>query len=109
MINYTIIGILLFSIGLFGALTRKEMLRIFISIEIMIGAVNLILAAFLAFSGSGSAYQHQTGNMVSAGLVFLFFVWLFAVANAVVGLPLFLLIRAKIKTQNTQDLRQFHG
>lgn len=101
MTGYIIIGTILFSVGLYGVLTRKDMLRIFISVEIMAASVVMILASIMTFKSSP--------GVSSSGFVFLFFVWLFSIANAAVGLPLFLLIRNKLKTQSTEDLKQLSG
>ena len=109
MAGYIIIGGILFSVGLYGLLIRPSMIRMFIAIEIMIAGINLILVALLAFSGENAADATAHGQMTSSGLVLLFFVWLFAIANAAVGLPLILLIRRKMGVDSSSELRSLHG
>ncbi|KKU49479.1 MAG: NADH-quinone oxidoreductase subunit K [Parcubacteria group bacterium GW2011_GWA2_47_10] len=109
MAGYIVIGGILFSIGLYGLLIRPSMIRMFIAIEIMIAGINLVLVALLAFSGESATDAIVQGQTTSSGLVLLFFVWLFAIANAAVGLPLILLIRRKMGVDSSSELRSLHG
>ena len=74
--NYLVLSAILFSIGTFGVLTRKNAIVIFMSIELMLNAVNL---TFIALS-------HHLGNL--DGQIFVFFVMAVAAAEAAVGLAL---------------------
>jgi NADH-quinone oxidoreductase subunit K len=71
-----ILSAILFSIGTFGVLTRKNMIVIFMCIELMLNSVNL---TFIALS-------RHLGNM--DGQIFVFFVMTVAAAEAAVGLAL---------------------
>jgi len=60
MINYyLILAILLFSIGIIGALSRRNIIIIYMSIELMLNAVNI---GFVALS---HLYQNEIGNIIS--------------------------------------------
>jgi NADH-quinone oxidoreductase subunit K len=72
--HYTVVSCLLFVIGIFGVLTRKNMLIILMSIELMLSASNL---ALVAFSRYGSNLDGQ---------VAVLFVFIIAAAEAAVGL-----------------------
>lgn len=74
--QYLVLSAILFSIGTFGVLTRKNAIVIFMCIELMLNAVNL---SFIALS------QHL-GNM--DGQVFVLFIMAVAAAEAAVGLAL---------------------
>lgn len=74
--QYLVLSAILFSIGTFGVLTRKNAIVIFMCIELMLNAVNL---TFIALS-------HHLGNM--DGQVFVFFIMTVAAAEAAVGLAL---------------------
>lgn len=74
--HYMILSAILFAIGTFGVLTRKNMIVIFMCIELMLNSVNL---TFIALS-------RHLGNM--DGQVFVFFVMTVAAAEAAVGLAL---------------------
>ena len=69
---------ILFIIGAFGVVTRRNAIIIFMSIEMMLNAVNLTLVAF-------SRYMNDP-----AGQIFVFFVMTVAAAEAAVGLAIVL-------------------
>jgi len=74
--SYLIVSAILFTIGTIGVLTRKNVIVIFMCIELMLNAVNL---TFVAFS-------RYLGNL--DGQVFVFFIMTVAAAEAAVGLAL---------------------
>ncbi len=73
---FLILSAILFTIGVMGVLTRKNGITIFMSIELMINAVNL---TFLA-------YARQFHDL--HGLMFVFFIMAVAAAEAAVGLAI---------------------
>lgn len=74
--SYLIVSAILFAIGTIGVLTRKNVIVMFMCIELMLNAVNL---TFVAFS-------RYLGNL--DGQVFVFFIMTVAAAEAAVGLAL---------------------
>jgi len=74
--QYLGLSAILFSLGTFGVVTRRNAIVIFMCIELMLNAVNL---SFIAIS-------HHLGNI--DGQVFVFFVMTVAAAEAAVGLAL---------------------
>ena len=74
--HYLVLSAILFSLGTFGVLTRKNAIVIFMCIELMLNAVNL---SFISLSS-------YLGNM--DGQIFVFFVMTVAAAEAAVGLAL---------------------
>jgi len=74
--SYLIVSAVLFSIGTIGVLTRKNVIVMFMCIELMLNAVNL---TFVAFS-------RYLGNL--DGQIFVFFIMTVAAAEAAVGLAL---------------------
>lgn len=75
---YLILAAALFSIGLYGVLSRKNAVAILLSIELMLNAVNINLIAF---------WRYQTPAQV-AGQVFALIVFAVAAAEVAVGLAL---------------------
>lgn len=75
---FLILSAILFTIGVVGVLTRRNGITIFMSIELMVNAVNL---TFLA-------YARQFGQ--THGLIFVFFIMAIAAAEAAVGLAIFI-------------------
>ncbi len=78
--EYLALGIILFSIGTFGVIIRRNVITMFMCIELMLNAVNL---TFLAFAREFGRLDAQ---------VFVFFVMVVAAAEAAVGLALIVLL-----------------
>ncbi len=78
--KFLIIGALLFIIGVAGVLTRRNIIVIFMSIELILNAANLNFIAM-------SRYLQDTGNVNAvAGQIFAVFVIVVAAAEAAIGL-----------------------
>ena len=78
--KFLVIGALLFVIGVAGVLTRRNIIVIFMSIELILNAANLNFIAF-------SRYLQDTGNVNAvAGQIFAVFVIVVAAAEAAIGL-----------------------
>ena len=78
--KFLVIGALLFIIGVAGVLTRRNIIVIFMSIELILNAANLNFIAF-------SRYLHHTGSVNAlAGQIFTVFVIVVAAAEAAIGL-----------------------
>ena len=90
-INYYIfLSIALFAIGIVGVLTRRNAIIIFMCIELMLNAVNLLLVAF-------SKMHHLKNVAVDAaagtdGQLFVFFIMVVAAAEVSVGLAIIVLL-----------------
>jgi NADH-quinone oxidoreductase subunit K len=87
--HFLTLSALLFVIGMLGVLTRKNILIIFMSIELMLNAVNISLIAF------------GTSLSSMAGQVFAVFVITLAAAEAAIGLGLILVLS---RTSDTVDV-----
>ena len=85
--QYLALGAVVFVVGLFGVLTRRNAIGILISIEIMLGAVSLNLVAFSRF------VETTTLN----GQVFSVFVMTVAAGEAAVGLALILALYKSVR------------
>jgi NADH-quinone oxidoreductase subunit K len=90
---YLLLAAALFCIGTVGALTRRNGISIFLSIELMLNAANLTLIA----------YARQLESQV--GQVIVFFVMAVAAAEAAVGLALFI---AVFRQRHTIDLNRIN-
>lgn len=83
---YLLLAAVLFAIGAAGALTRRNGITIFLSVELMLNAANLTLVA----------YARQLGD--HTGQVVVFFVMAVAAAEAAVGLALFIAVFRQRRT-----------
>ncbi len=87
MFQYLALAAVLFAIGVFGILTRRNAIGILMSLELMFNAVNINLVAFNKFI----APDHLTGQ------IFAIFIVVIAAAEAVVGLAIVLLLYRNYK------------
>ena len=90
--SYLILSAILFAIGTVGVLTRRNAIVIFMSVELMLNAVNL---TFIAFS-------KYLGNL--DGQIFVFFVMTVAAAEAAVGLALMIAFFKNRESIDTEDM-----
>ena len=98
--QYLLVSALLFSIGLAGALTRRNAIIVLIGIELMLNAGNL---NFIAFWRYGPHPEALTGVMFA-----LFSIGI-AAAEAAVGLALIITIYRHFKTTNLDKLDELKG
>ena len=90
---YLLLAAVLFAIGTAGALTRRNGIAIFLSIELMLNAANLTLVSY------SRLWDDHTGQLV------VFFVMAVAAAEAAVGLALFI---AVYRQRRTIDLNRIN-
>jgi NADH-quinone oxidoreductase subunit K len=94
---YLILSLLLFFTGVLGIFIRKNLLVMFMCIELMLNSVNL---AFVAFSRQ---FQNLEGQL------FVFFVITVAAAEATVGLAIILLVHRNRKAHDIDQLNSLKG
>jgi len=95
--HYLILSAILFSIGMAGVLLRRNLIVLFMSIELMLNAVNI---SFVTFS-------HYFGKV--DGQVMVFFVMTIAAAEAAVGLALAVSVFKRFKEVNIRFFEQLKG
>jgi len=91
--HYLFLSAVLFSIGVMGVMLRRNFIVIFMSIELMLNAVNVLLAAFSRFNGNQD------------GQVFVFFIMVVAAAEVAVGLAILVMIYRNIRSIDINALR----
>jgi len=94
---YQILAAILFTIGVVGVLVRRSALVIFMSIELMLNAVNLSLLAF----------SRQYGNM--DGHIVVFFVMAVAAAEVSIGLAILVSIFRNRETASVDEVHLLKG
>jgi NADH-quinone oxidoreductase subunit K len=91
---YLMLALILFCIGLFGALTKRNAVIVLISIELMLNAVNINLVAF-------SKYSINPGL---TGQIFSLFTITVAAAEAAVGLAILIALYRNRQTVNVDEM-----
>ena len=94
---YLILSAILFCLGLAGYLYRRNVITVFMSIELMLNGVNL---SFVAFS-----YKFRQVD----GQIFTFFVMVVAAAEAAVGLAIILAVFRHHQSIDLQNINLLHG
>lgn len=95
--NYIYLATILFCIGVFGVLYRRNAIIMFMSIEIMLNAVNLLFVAFSTY--------HQDAE----GQVFVFFSMAVAAAEVAVGLAILVSIYRNLHSIDVDKLKNLKG
>ena len=90
--HYLVVSAALFCLGLLGVVMRRNLLVIYMSLELMLNAANLALVAF-------SRYNHNLN-----GQVVVFFIITVAAAEVAVGLALIVALFRKRKSAHVEDL-----
>jgi NADH-quinone oxidoreductase subunit K len=90
--HYLAVSFLLFALGLFGVIIRRNVLVIYMCLELMLNAANLALVAFSRFNNNLD------------GQVFVFFTITVAAAEVAVGLALIVALYRKKQTAHVEDL-----
>ncbi len=91
--HYIFISAVLFAIGVFGVLFRRNAIIIFMSVELMLNSVNLLLVAF-------SSYHND-----ASGQVFVFFIMAVAAAEVAVGLAILVTIFRNVHSVDIDELK----
>ena len=95
--HYLILGAVLFCIGVLGVILRRNAIVIFMSVELMLNAVNLTFVAF--------AHHMQSVE----GQIFVFFVMSVAAAEVAVGLAIIVALHRTKGTINIDEANTLRG
>lgn len=92
--HYLLLSGILFSIGVLGVTTSRNILKILLSLELLLAASNLSFVAFSKFNGD------YTGQLI------IFFVILVAAAEVAIGLAIVVLIYREFSTIQADELKE---
>ena len=92
--QFLILGAALFSIGVYGVLSRRNAVLVLLSVELMLAAVNINMVAF----------DRLNQDVMAGGQVFALFIIAVAAAEVGIGLAIVLLIYRNRKSANVDEL-----
>ena len=92
--HYLILSGMLFSVGIVGVTTNRNVLKILLSLELLLAASNISFVAFSRFNGD------YTGQLI------VFFVILVAAAEVAVGLAIIVLMYRRLSTIQADELKE---
>jgi len=93
LIHYLIISALIFSLGLFGVITRRNAILVLMGIELILNSANINFIAFARYAG-----MHMDGQAISV------FVIVLAAAEAAIALAIVLNIYHRFNTINVDEI-----
>src|SRR4051794_29615574 len=99
LISYLVLAAILFSIGLFGVLTKRNAVIVLFSIELMLNAVNLNLVSFAKYG----LHPNLTGH------VFSLFTITIAASEAAIGLAIIISLFRNRETINVDKFNSMKG
>ncbi|MBK7966559.1 MAG: NADH-quinone oxidoreductase subunit NuoK [Bacteroidia bacterium] len=91
---YLGLSVILFTIGVMGVLFRRNAIIVFMCIELMLNAVNLLLTAFSTLHGE------------AGGQVMVFFIMAVAAAEVAVGLAILVMIYNNLRTVDIKEMNK---
>jgi len=91
---YLFLSLALFAIGIMGVLMRRNAIIVFMSIELMLNAVNLLMVAFSKMFGNADAQ------------IFVFFIMVVAAAEVAVGLAIIVMMYRKVHSVDINILNR---
>lgn len=101
--EYLFVSGLLFAIGLAGVLIRRNIIVIFMCLELMLSAANLTLVAFSRFNTAANGLPDYNGQ------VLVFFIITVAAAEVAVGLAIIVALYRARQTVDVDDLTSMRG
>ena len=110
--NFLIVSAILFAIGLYGALSKRNAIAVLMSIELMFNAVNLAAVAFSRYTVPASLYGRpssggdQMVHLLLTGQVFSIFIITIAAAEVALGLAIVITIYRSRSTVLVTDATQ---
>ena len=101
---YLFLSIVLFCIGVIGALTRRNSIIVFMCIELMLNSVNLLLVAFSKMHLAGvNAFGYE---MATSAQIFVFFIMIVAAAEVSVGLAIIVMMYRNVHSVDINFLNR---
>ncbi len=89
---YIYLCLTLFTIGIIGVLTRRNAIIVFMCVELMLNAVNLLLVAFSKMHHGAALVRDATATKGIEGQLFVFFIMVVAAAEVSVGLAIIVML-----------------
>ena len=101
--DYLVVSGILFAIGFAGVMLRRNIIIIFMSLELMLNAANLSLVAFSRFRVGADGLPNYNAQ------IFVFFILTVAAAESAIGLAILVVLFRNLRTINVDDLGTLKG
>jgi NADH:ubiquinone oxidoreductase subunit K len=109
--SFLVVGAVVFSIGLYGALTKRNAITVLMCIELMFNAVNITAVALSRYVAPGAVLDGSTGaaEAVLTGQIFAIFIITVAAAEVALGLAIVIAVYRSRQTVFVTDASQMSG
>lgn len=104
--HYLFLSLALFSIGVAGVLARRNALIVFMCIELMLNAVNLLLVAFSRMHNAAAAAIDPASTAGAEAQILVFFIMVVAAAEVTVGLAIIVMMYRNIHSVDVNFLNR---
>lgn len=102
---YIVLSMVLFTLGVIGVLVRRNAIIIFMCVELMLNAVNLLLVAFSRMHAASPLVSLRP-EQVSDAQIFVFFIMVVAAAEVSVGLAIIVMMYRNVHTVDVNFLNR---
>ncbi|MDA2978878.1 MAG: NADH-quinone oxidoreductase subunit NuoK [Actinomycetota bacterium] len=99
IVQFLIVGTALFSLGLYGVITRKNAVLVLVSVELMLAAVNINMVTFDVY----------LGDTLHQGQIFSLFIIALAAAEVGIGIAIILMIYRNRQSADVDELNLMKG
>ncbi len=103
---YIFLSFALFTIGIIGVLVRRNAIIVFMCIELMLNAVNLLLVAFSKMHHAKALAANAATTVGSEAQVFVFFIMVVAAAEVSVGLAIIVMLYRNVHSVDINFLNR---
>jgi NADH-quinone oxidoreductase subunit K len=103
---YIFLSIALFAIGVIGVLTRRNAIIVFMCVELMLNAVNLLLVAFSKMHHGAAIANNAASTAGVEGQIFVFFIMVVAAAEVSVGLAIIVMMYRNVHSVDINFLNR---
>lgn len=103
--SFVVLSSLLFALGLYGVLSRRDVIAVLASVEVMLGAATLLLVGLASTMTAGSGERLAEGALGALGLLII----VVAAAEASVGLALLVAVARRNSTTRVDELVEVKG
>ncbi|NDC76974.1 MAG: NADH-quinone oxidoreductase subunit NuoK [Chitinophagia bacterium] len=104
--HYLFLSLALFSIGVAGVLARRNALIVFMCIELMLNAVNLLLVAFSRMHNAAAVALDPASTVGAEAQILVFFIMVVAAAEVTVGLAIIVMMYRNIHSVDINFLNR---
>lgn len=103
--NFILVTCALFALGLYGVLSRKDIIGVLASVEVMLGAATVLLVGLASTMKAASGVRMDPSAITSVGVLII----VLAAAEAAVALAVLIVVAKRVRTTRLDELTEVKG